>query len=75
MTFDTSFAYEINVIAGYTNVIDWYSDISKQATDYLYHNDQEKGVCAVVRVRISQRAVLTREAFSALLEVDNSDAR
>lgn len=31
-----------------------------------------KGTCAVVRVRISQRAVLTLAAFEALLEIENN---
>jgi hypothetical protein len=34
--------------------------------------NEEEGVCARVRIRIEQEAVMTRSAFSAILELDNN---
>ncbi len=62
-------------VSDYTNLVDWAYDKKRDAENFLALNDNEAGVCAVVRVRISQRAVLTREAFQANLEVENADTR
>ncbi len=35
-------------------------------------SDEEEGVCARVRIRIEQEAVMTRSAFLAILELDNN---
>ena len=35
---------------------------------------EEEGVCAKVRIQISQKVTLTREAFLAKLELENGEA-
>ncbi len=62
-------------VSDYTNLVDWTYDKKRDAENFLTLNDNEASVCAVVRVRISQRAVLTREAFQANLEVDTTQTQ
>ncbi|MDB6058344.1 MAG: hypothetical protein JWO95_2188, partial [Verrucomicrobiales bacterium] len=34
-------------------------------------DDNEQGVCAIVRIRLDQTAAMTRSSFAAMLEIDN----
>ena len=52
----------------YNNVIEQYNLISES------DDEEEEGVCAVVRIRIEQEIALTREAFLARLEIENMEA-
>ncbi len=47
--------------------------VSKAKDDYQFHkaSNLEQGVCARVRIQIDQRAVISRSAFRATLELEN----
>ena len=53
--------------ASYNDVIEQYNMISES------DEEEEEGVCAVVRIRIEQEIALTRDAFLAKLEIENME--
>ena len=52
----------------YNDVIEQYNMIAE------VDEEEEEGVCAVVRIRIEQDIALTRDAFLARLEIENMEA-
>ena len=50
-----------------------YNDANEQYKMALGSNEDEEGVCAVVRIRIEQEIALTRDAFLARLEIENME--
>ena len=51
-----------------------YNDANERYRMALSSNEDEEGVCALVRIRIEQEIALTRDAFLARLEIDNMEA-
>ena len=57
---------------GYDSPFDGLKWAMQQLRDFLYQ--PSSGICAQVRLRIDQEAVIARDAFKATLEIDNSSA-
>ena len=53
--------------------LDSYNDINEQYRMVFGSEEEEEGVCAVVRIRIEQEIALTRDAFLAKLEIENME--
>ena len=58
---------EESFLDSYNDVIEQYNMISEA------DEDEDEGVCAVVRIRIEQEIALTRDAFLARLEIENME--
>ena len=58
---------EESFLDSYNDVIEQYNMISEA------DEDENEGVCAVVRIRIEQEIALTRDAFLARLEIENME--
>ena len=56
---------------GYENIIEGAKDAVSEVSKAL-ENGNNEGVCAKVRIRIDQDAVMTRSAFLGELEIENS---
>ena len=64
-----------NVLAigkGFSSYLDAYNFVSGEVNG-ISNIEDEVGVCAVVRIRILQELALTREAFQAMLEIENQE--
>ena len=59
---------EESFLDSYNDVIEQYNMIAEA------DEDEDEGVCAVVRIRIEQEIALTRDAFLARLEIENMEA-
>ena len=72
-TNDVSEFNERIIMSGYESFLDSYNDVIEQY-NMIDDFNEEGGVCAVVRIRINQEIVLTRDAFLATLEIENMEA-
>ena len=64
---------ELALRNGFSSYVDAYIFASGEV-NRMSNIEDEVGVCAVVRIRISQELALTREAFEANLEIENQEA-
>ena len=63
---------EIAVNKGFSSYLDAYT-FSANEINQLKQWEEEEGICAIVRIRIEQELAITREAFLAILEIDNQE--
>ena len=64
---------EYSQTRGYVNYVEMFETNHLIMESYKKEQGEEKGVCAVVRIRLVQTLAVTREAFKAELEIKNDD--
>ncbi|CAH1790448.1 unnamed protein product, partial [Owenia fusiformis] len=62
-----------SVERGFDNVFAEFDNAYVAVRDKFENQKKEEGVCARVRIRIVQEAVLTRDAFNGKLEIENGE--
>ncbi|CAH1790617.1 unnamed protein product, partial [Owenia fusiformis] len=62
-----------SVERGFSNVFAEFDNAYVAVRDEFENEKKEEGVCARVRIRIVQEAVLTRDAFNGQLEIENGE--
>ena len=73
-TRNINFAQEQIGLGANESFLDTYNEVVEQFNMIFESDDEEEeGVCAIVRIRIEQEIALTRDAFLAILEIENME--
>ena len=68
-----NFAQEEIGLGANESFLDTYNEVIQEYNMIFESDEEEEGVCAVVRIRIEQEIALTRDAFLAILEIENME--